>query len=70
MKLAKDFKQFLLRGNVVDLAIAVVIGAVFGAVVTALVGDLVTLAPESGRLPVHIGLFPYRWPSKLSKHRV
>ena len=38
----KDFKTFLLRGNVVDLAIAVVIGAAFGAVVTAFVKDLVT----------------------------
>ncbi|MDQ3512454.1 MAG: large conductance mechanosensitive channel protein MscL, partial [Chloroflexota bacterium] len=37
-----DFKQFLLRGNVIDLAIAVVIGAAFGTVVTALVEDLVT----------------------------
>lgn len=38
----RDFKQFLLRGNVVDLAVAVVIGAAFGAVVTALVADLLT----------------------------
>lgn len=38
----KDFKQFLMRGNVVDLAVAVVIGAAFGAVVTALVADLIT----------------------------
>lgn len=38
----KDFKAFLLRGNVVDLAVAVVIGAAFGAVVTALVKDLLT----------------------------
>ena len=38
----KDFKQFLLRGNVVDLAVAVVIGAAFGAVVAALVADLLT----------------------------
>ena len=37
-----EFKQFLLRGNVVDLAVAVVIGAAFGAVVTALVADLIT----------------------------
>jgi len=36
------FKQFLLRGNVVDLAVAVVIGGAFGAVVTALVKDLIT----------------------------
>jgi large conductance mechanosensitive channel len=38
----KEFKAFLLRGNVVDLAVAVVIGAAFGAVVTALVADLIT----------------------------
>lgn len=37
-----EFKQFLLRGNVIDLAVAVVIGAAFGAVVTALVQDLIT----------------------------
>jgi len=38
----KDFKAFVLRGNVVDLAIAVVIGAAFGTVVSALVKDLIT----------------------------
>jgi large conductance mechanosensitive channel len=38
----KGFRQFLLRGNVVDLAVAVVIGVAFGAVVTALVKDLIT----------------------------
>jgi large conductance mechanosensitive channel len=38
----KGFKQFLLRGNVVDLAVAVVIGGAFGSVVTALVKDLIT----------------------------
>lgn len=38
----KGFKQFLLRGNVIDLAVAVVLGAAFGAVVTALVKDLIT----------------------------
>jgi large conductance mechanosensitive channel len=37
-----DFKAFLLRGNLVDLAVAVVIGVAFGAVVTALVTDLIT----------------------------
>jgi len=40
--LLRDFRAFILRGNVVDLAVAVVIGAAFGAVVTALVSDLVT----------------------------
>lgn len=38
----KEFKQFLLRGNVVDLAVGVVVGAAFGSVVTALVSDLLT----------------------------
>jgi large conductance mechanosensitive channel len=38
----KGFKQFLLRGNVVDLAIGVVMGAAFGAVVTEFVKDLLT----------------------------
>jgi large conductance mechanosensitive channel len=37
-----QFKDFALRGNVLDLAIAVVIGTAFGAVVTALVKDLIT----------------------------
>lgn len=38
----KGLKQFLLRGNVLDLAVAVVVGGAFGAVVTALVKDLIT----------------------------
>ena len=38
----KGFKQFLLRGNVIDLAVAVVIGAAFGSVITVLVKDLLT----------------------------
>ena len=38
----KGFRQFVLRGNVLDLAVAVVIGGAFGTVVTALVKDLVT----------------------------
>src|SRR5512140_2009389 len=38
----KGFKQFIMRGNVLDLAVAVVIGAAFGTVVTALVKDLIT----------------------------
>jgi large conductance mechanosensitive channel len=38
----KDFKQFLVRGNAVDLAVAVVIGAAFGAVIASLVADLLT----------------------------
>jgi large conductance mechanosensitive channel len=42
MHLLQGFKQFILKGNVVDLAIGIVIGVSFGAVVTALVKDLIT----------------------------
>jgi len=42
VKLLSDFKKFLLRGNVVDLAVAVVVGTAFTAVVKALVTDIVT----------------------------
>lgn len=54
----KGFKQFLLRGNVIELAVAVVMGAAFGAVVTALVKDLVTplIAAIIGK-PDFSGLF-------------
>jgi len=40
--LGTEFKEFLMRGNVVDLAVAVVIGGAFGAVVKALVTDIIT----------------------------
>jgi large conductance mechanosensitive channel len=42
VSLLSDFKKFLLRGNVVDLAVAVVVGTAFGAVVKALVADILT----------------------------
>lgn len=38
----KEFKQFLLRGNVVDLAVGIAVGAAFGAVITALVKDIIS----------------------------
>jgi large conductance mechanosensitive channel len=38
----KEFRDFIMRGNVVDLAVAVVIGAAFGAVVASLVKDIIT----------------------------
>jgi large conductance mechanosensitive channel len=41
-RVMKGFREFILRGNLVDLAIAVVIGAAFSAVIAALVADLIT----------------------------
>ena len=54
----KGFRTFLLRGNVIDLAVAVVIGAAFGAVVAAFVKDLITpLLAAIGGKPDFSGLF-------------
>ena len=54
----KEFKQFLLRGNVVDLAVGVVVGAAFGTVVSALVSDLITpFIGAIAKVPDFSGLF-------------
>jgi large conductance mechanosensitive channel len=48
MGMMKEFKAFVMKGNVVDLAVAVIIGAAFGAIVSSLVEDVITpllLAP-------------------------
>ena len=58
MKMLRGFKAFLLRGNVVELAIAVVIGVAFGAVITAFVKDLITpLIAALGGKPDFAGLY-------------
>ncbi len=38
----KEFKAFIMKGNVIDLAVAVVIGGAFGAIISSLVGDIIT----------------------------
>jgi large conductance mechanosensitive channel len=48
MSLASEFKEFAMKGNVVDLAVGVIIGAAFGKIVSSLVGDL--FMPMLGRL--------------------
>ena len=40
-QMLKEFRDFAMKGNVVDLAVAVIIGAAFGAIVTSLVGDII-----------------------------
>jgi large conductance mechanosensitive channel len=53
----KDFKEFLLRGNLVDVAVGIVIGVAFAALVTALVSDLITpLIAAIGGKPDFSGL--------------
>lgn len=41
MEIAKEFKEFAVKGNVVDLAVGVIIGAAFGKIVTSLVADII-----------------------------
>ena len=60
MSFASEFKEFAMRGNVVDLAVGVVIGAAFGKIVSSLVGDVVmpALSPILGS--VHFSELAFR----------
>jgi large conductance mechanosensitive channel len=69
----KQFRDFLLRGNVVDLAVAVVVGAAFGAVVASFVADLLTPLiaaiggkPDFGALSFKINGAEFRYGSFLN----
>ena len=42
MKMLKEFKEFVMRGNVMDLAVGVIIGGAFGAIVTSLTDDIIS----------------------------
>ncbi len=55
----KEFKEFVIRGNVVDLAVGVIIGAAFGKVVTSLVNDI--LMPPLGVLVGDIDFSDLKW---------
>lgn len=48
MKIIKEFKEFAVKGNVIDLAVGVIIGAAFGKIVTSLVNDIIM--PSIGRI--------------------
>jgi len=61
MGLASEFKEFAMKGNVVDMAVGVIIGAAFGKIVSSLVSDVVTpplgLAIGGVKYRVESGLF-------------
>ena len=48
MSLASEFKEFAVKGNVIDMAVGIIIGAAFGKIVSSLVGDVVM--PPLGQL--------------------
>jgi len=56
----KEFRDFAMKGNVVDLAVAVIIGAAFGAIVTSLVGDIIM--PIIGRITGNLDFSNYFLP--------
>lgn len=59
MSLASEFKAFIMRGNVLDLAVGVVIGAAFGKIVTSLVDQIIM--PPIGYLIGGIDFSSYKW---------
>jgi large conductance mechanosensitive channel len=59
MSFAKDFKAFIMRGNVVDLAVAVVIGGAIGKIVTSLVNDVIM--PPIGWITGGIDFSKLKW---------
>jgi large conductance mechanosensitive channel len=68
MSIIKEFKAFAMRGNVVDLAVAVIIGGAFGKVVTSVVNDIIM--PPIGKVMGGVNfsdLFINLDPSKLAK---
>lgn len=62
MGLVKDFKDFAMRGNVVDLAVAVIIGGAFGKIVTSFVADVVM--PPIGLLVGGVNFTDLKWVMK------
>ncbi len=74
MKLFQEFRKFALKGNVVDLAVGVIIGAAFGKIVDSIVSDLITpllgiffqqdfsnlYIPLSEKIPEHLALVDAR----------
>jgi large conductance mechanosensitive channel len=59
MSMMGEFKAFAMRGNVVDLAVGVVIGAAFGKIVTSLVNDIIM--PPIGRLTGGVDFADLKW---------
>ena len=53
-KMLKEFRDFAVKGNVVDMAVGVIIGAAFGKIVSSLVGDIL-MPPNRGALRVFDG---------------
>lgn len=58
-KFLQEFKEFAMKGNVIDMAVGVVIGAAFGKIVTSLVNDIIM--PAVGMLTGGVNFSDYKW---------
>ena len=62
LKTMGDFEKFILRGNVVDLAVGIMIGAAFSGIINSLVGDIITpLIPAAGKGLSALVIGPIPW---------
>lgn len=62
MKIVNEFKSFIMRGNVIDLAVGIVVGAAFGKIVTSLVSDI--LMPPLGLVIGGVNFTDLKWVMK------
>jgi large conductance mechanosensitive channel len=62
MKIVNEFKSFIMRGNVIDLAVGIVVGAAFGKIVTSLVSDIIM--PPIGLLIGGVNFTDLKWVMK------
>ena len=65
MSLLKEFKDFAMRGNVIDLAVGVIIGGAFGKIVASLVADVIM--PPIGLLVGGVNFTDLKWEMKAAK---
>lgn len=59
MKIVDDFKKFAMRGNVIDLAIGIIIGTAFGKITSSLVSDIIM--PPIGLMLANVDLKKFQW---------
>ena len=62
MSIVKEFKEFAIKGNVVDMAIGIIIGGAFGKIVTSFVNDIIM--PPLGLLLGSVGFSEFKWTLK------
>jgi large conductance mechanosensitive channel len=67
MGLVKEFKEFAMKGNVVDMAVGIIIGAAFGKIVNSLVNDVIM--PPLGKLVGGVSFTELKWPIGMSPEK-